>query len=1010
MSHPLVAAVWEQLGRHDVANILREIMGEHAAELAVLQVRSGLVSNIEPVTRMVFWVKAIFDLQRTYLQGVAGVSDCHPYVVPYLLSSETVYSTLMYLVRVKSELFPSATATILEFAQYRYFLAQTLLAGVRVLLLRGEGLLDEMKGNLEHAIRVAWNHPGLSNAEQYLVNNLLPGAIGRIGSSEVQDTTPSVPTPGTPILPTFVSGLYPFQVVPEALILNSLTTITGEGKDPMTSFWTLFDIIWAAEAALIQCYVDHRRLSQDQSSSSKAGLKLEDAFDQVEESRKKLLSTILVASDDFSVPLLQVISDSIFSQFANDLPPAHRPSILESWQKFHNIRTVFDSSLGHLVRWLINRRVQLWDCNGELEAVSREYQQNLTQWLHGSSQRDQTPPSRESERRGDAVYVVNCPAVHPVPRTSLEERLKGSDRKGYEMLLENVHFLTLDIACPLCPGNTRIQHARMIEPLEQLSNVLSIESEGSLSQQSGLGSGSRIGTSRSSSLSHSTSHSSAHVDSTEPLRSPVSPTTPNTSALSNVTSNQSTNTTLDSLNTPLTPSISTHSQEKQTFKSLTRDLKSVKVPFSSRQTSFRKSAQKHHPLPRQPQFAFSASGKSLLFWGDDANWIMRFGIPCSDRQRPQTHRYDVSGVQYAAAGDKRCAAIASVGEHYELLVFESTSITAYASLAIDTQRRSLPSICMVMSRDDKYIAFTLKDQVHIYEIGARTIRKVTLDGYVDTYPMYGEQPTTTSHTRRPLSAREIAQEEQRQKSIIERKLQFSVDGMNLIVVTHFGNQYASVDIWDCVAEPWSVGIGRSRSFKLPPWTTNDGDLTSIFYDNTRNLVFLAAYLGKDYPVLFSMSDTEITSDPFSTRILHAAQSPSGSQYAIVNGMTEIYLCDYKSNNTLNPCRMKKAASKISSSAFKPGHMVLALPQENHLLAFWVKGEKLMLRTVGVRDGSEVVSDFDLRADFDAVVGMARPPSGGFQLQPRRQSLVSIVEMEASPYVPRPGLAELPSRD
>lgn len=230
------------------------------------------------------------------------------------------------------------------------------------------------------------------------------------------------------------------------------------------------------------------------------------------------------------------------------------------------------------------------------------------------------------------------------------------------MLLENAHFLTLDIACPLCPGNTRMQHARMIEPLEQLSNALNIESEGSLSQQSGLGTGSRIGTSRSSSLSHSTSHSSAHADSTEPLRSPISPTTPNTPALSNVTSNASTNTTLDSLNSPLTPSSSTPSQEKQTVKSLTTDLKSVKVPFSSRQASMRKSVKTHHPLPRQPQFTFSASGNSLLFWGDDAKWIMRFDVPSSDIQRPQMHRYDVSGVQYVAAGDKRCAAIASVGE------------------------------------------------------------------------------------------------------------------------------------------------------------------------------------------------------------------------------------------------------------------------------------------------------------------------------------------------------------
>lgn len=136
MSHPLVAAVWEQLSRYDVANILREIVGEHAAELAVLQVQRGLVSNIELLTRMVFWVKAIFDLQRTYLQGVSGVADCNPYVVPYLLSSDMVYSTLMYLVRLKTELFPSSTATIREFAQYRYFLAQTLLAGVRVLLFK----------------------------------------------------------------------------------------------------------------------------------------------------------------------------------------------------------------------------------------------------------------------------------------------------------------------------------------------------------------------------------------------------------------------------------------------------------------------------------------------------------------------------------------------------------------------------------------------------------------------------------------------------------------------------------------------------------------------------------------------------------------------------------------------------------------------------------------------------------------------------------------------------------
>lgn len=81
-----------------------------------------------------------------------------------------------------------------------------------------------------------------------------------------------------------------------------------------------------------------------------------------------------------------------------------------------------------------------------------------------------------------------------------------------------------------------------------------------------------------------------------------------------------------------------------------------------------------------------------------------------------------------------------------------------------------------------------------------------------------------------------------------------------------------------------------------------------------------------------------------------------------------------------------------------------------MLAFWIKGEKLILRSVRVRDGGEVVTDFDLRKEFDALVA-ARPPDVlGFQLQPRRQSLVSIAEMEARRFIPSPELAELPTSD
>lgn len=127
-----------------------------------------------------------------------------------------------------------------------------------------------------------------------------------------------------------------------------------------------------------------------------------------------------------------------------------------------------------------------------------------------------------------------------------------------------------------------------------------------------------------------------------------------------------------------------------------------------------------------------------------------------------------------------------------------------------------------MSRDDQYVAFTLRDQVHIYRFGTRAIRRVMLDGYVNAYPMSGGQPATGSHSRRPLNAKEIAQEEQRKKSVIERKLQFSPAGQHLIVATHFGNQYAYIDVWDCTVEPWKIAPGNSRFFKLPPVRPSTG--------------------------------------------------------------------------------------------------------------------------------------------------------------------------------------------
>jgi hypothetical protein len=184
MSHPLVAAVWEQLRRRDITNILREIIGEHATELAIFQAEDASDAKVEHLMRSVFWIKAIFDLQRAYLQGLTNFDDGNQCSPPYQLPSEVVFSTLMYLVQVKPKLFPCDKPANPELVRYRQSLALALLAGARLLLLRGESIYYEMKFNLERAIRSAWQDPELPSAERFLVNNLLPKVIDSIESSD----------------------------------------------------------------------------------------------------------------------------------------------------------------------------------------------------------------------------------------------------------------------------------------------------------------------------------------------------------------------------------------------------------------------------------------------------------------------------------------------------------------------------------------------------------------------------------------------------------------------------------------------------------------------------------------------------------------------------------------------------------------------------------------------------------------------------------------------------------
>ncbi|KAL2865848.1 uncharacterized protein BJX67DRAFT_357522 [Aspergillus lucknowensis] len=1008
MSHPLVAAVWEQLGRRDLENILHEIIGEHTATIAVCGGQHGSASDMESLTRSVLWIQSLFNMQRMYLQGLETMRDCHPYFVPYLLSSEIVYSTLVYMTKVKMDLFPCAKPTPAELLRYRYLMAHTFLVGIRLLILRGEPLSPESKFRLERAMRSAWEHPDLSNSERFLINDLLPKAIASIGSADLFRAQQSLLKSSKSYLAVFTSGIYPFPGAPETLVTDLLTAVIKNNSDQLTSFYLLFDLLWAAESASIQCHIDRRRISQEQGYTSAAALKVDEAFNQTQENRTKLARTLLAAYDDeFNTPSLQVLATVVLSQTTGEHPPVQTRRIRDAWSQLASSRESTDSALGDLMRWLVNRRVQMWDCNGELEAISHDYQQHLTQWLHSASFAASSHQSQTKPRTTGAVYVVNCPAVHPVPEALLDLQLKITDEKAHEQLQEKSRFLTMDTLCPLCPGSVKIQHARMIEPLEQVSDALNVTESESSGRYSLPDLTSRNTTSRSSSRTNSTDQIISRVGSVEILKSPASPISQSLSFFK-LSSRSQSPTTSETTSPQLSRPRTSQSPEKQLIRSLSKDLKNATLSLTGSTSLFRRGSSKGHHLPHQTRFCFSTSGQSLLFWEAGSSWIMRFELRTADEERPKGHRYDVAGVQYTAAGHQRCTVIASAGEHYELLVFRGKGITPEAYVTIETQQQALPITCMVMSRDDRYVAFTLKDQIRVYELGASGIREICLGGKTDHQAGADYISPVKAHIKSSTGAETTTEEENISQVVIARKLQFSVDGKHFIIATHLGDQYVYVDVWNCIEQQWTLDADSSKYFKLPPWTTDDGNLTSIYYDHFNQTIVLTAFLAREYPISFSISPGSITSSTLSPRIVHAAQSPSGSRFVMANGLKQIYLCDSTATGSLIPTKMKKAASKISPSAFRPGQIALSFPEENKVVAFWAKEGKLVLRTISLHTGGEVISDCDLRLEFDRLV-VERPPANDFHRRRHQPSSLSRqinIEVGGFQSLTRPNLPEL----
>lgn len=130
---------------------------------------------------------------------------------------------------------------------------------------------------------------------------------------------------------------------------------------------------------------------------------------------------------------------------------------------------------------------------------------------------------------------------------------------------------------------------------------------------------------------------------------------------------------------------------------------------------------------------------------------------------------------------------------------------------------------MTLSRNDRYVALTLNDEVRVYQAGNGRLRRVTLQDQMQGSYQSPSQHKTASDNRtaqlankKKLSWKEMEQEAQQQNAVQDRKLYFSSSNEEMVVATHLGDHSVHLDVWDCRSEPWTTKTYLSRSLKFPP--------------------------------------------------------------------------------------------------------------------------------------------------------------------------------------------------
>ncbi|EON61595.1 hypothetical protein W97_00810 [Coniosporium apollinis CBS 100218] len=798
-------------------------------------------------------------------------------------------------------------------------------------MLNKNRLSRAQKDDLLGAFSDAWelDQPLSDGVENFLVNKLIPRSIQCISPPNNAENVVVLQSSCGRFLTDYTTGVDPFEISPTRPememgdVMNAVheyvAALYDAGEEWLVHWWTLYDVAWAAEAAVIQsCLSEVDMIATAPLDDSNVG-NATSAGNGGSVKPDQVLALIF-AQQDFGPNqprhsnLVRSLTAALLD--ANDL------------QSFNGDKAPFAGIPGSFITrftgFLGNRARRLRDCNGEVRALLNRFKMQVENWCGDASSLN----SRDRRHIGGQyfpLFVVDCPKQHPIPSVILNDKLSPSQRNLFQNHQNTPEPFQLgdNVFCPYCDdANSRpIKQARLVQPLSFVFTALEDALDNGPANQ------------------YSSTRDPAEDDPQPPV---------------NIT---------PCLDRPFNPSMHFPDQSLQivlpdprdrppSFRSSesnvssTKGFKGIWNRFTNRSSAPGSGSASPKtpisplpvlsasPLPNSLRFGFSASGRNALFWEGRGYYIVRIPMGpsplqgqrlglISNRSDGSSENSDKSRRLLAAAGDSCAAAVVSDQKVYKLFVFDAQGrmFEAPNEQLMDDGRSQI--MCVAMSCNDILIALGFGNKVHLH-------------AFSDDKVLYKRE--FGIHTPQAGQVRTIKRQ----------KMSFSPDSQKLIVATHGSDDCIRIRSWDCGEVPSQDVHLTVKAITTGPADSNG--VSSIFYDHLNSKIFIAAtskivIAATSRPYHMIIDGKEKGSlNIGDSRILGSAQSPVASQLVLIDHQQRIYRADLTTYRATLVMDLATQPQQRDPS-WQERDVALAMPNGSTMYVLWTKGADLVLATV-----------------------------------------------------------------